>query len=65
MMHACPLHHCKLEYIRPNVRSTYLYGKLDEEHYMEFPEGFILAKMKGKILRLVHVIYGLKQARLA
>ena len=48
-----------------NVRSAYLYGKLDEELYMEFPEGFLPSNMKGKVLRLLHTIYGLKQAGLA
>ena len=48
-----------------NVWSTYLYGKLDEELYMKFPEGFLPPNMKGKVLRLLHAIYGLKQAGLA
>ena len=48
-----------------NVQSAYLYGKLDEELYMEFPEGFLPPNMKGKVLRLLHAIYSLKQAGLA
>ena len=48
-----------------DVRSAYLYGKLEEELYMEFPEGFMPPKMKGKVLRLLYTIYGLKQAGLA
>ena len=32
---------------------------------MKFPEGFLLPNMKGKVLRLLHAIYGLKQAGLA
>jgi hypothetical protein len=48
-----------------NVRSTYLYSKLDEELYMEFPEGFMPTHMKGEVLRLLRVIYGLQQAGLA
>jgi hypothetical protein len=32
---------------------------------MEFPEGFMPTHMKGKVLRLLHVISGLKQAGLA
>jgi hypothetical protein len=48
-----------------DVQSTYLYGKLDEELYMEFPEGFMPTHMKGKVLRLLYAIYGLKQAGLA
>jgi hypothetical protein len=48
-----------------DVRSAYLYGKLDEELYMEFPEGFMPTHMKGKVLRLLRAIYSLKQAGLA
>ena len=48
-----------------DAQSAYLYGKLDEELYMEFPEGFLPPNMKGKVLRLLHAIYGLKQAGLA
>jgi len=45
-----------------NVRSAYLYGKLDEEIYMEFPEGFVPPHLKNKVLRLLRAPYGLKQA---
>ena len=48
-----------------NVQFTYLYGKLDEEIYMEFPEGFAPPHLKNKVLRLLHALYGLKQAGLA
>ena len=48
-----------------DVRSAYLYGKLDEEIYMEFPEGFHPPHLRGKVLRLLHALYGLKQAGLA
>ena len=44
-----------------NVRSTYLYGKLDEEIYMEQPEGFAAPR---SVLRLWRALYGLKQAGL-
>jgi hypothetical protein len=48
-----------------DVKTAFLYGKLDEEIYMEQPEGF---KIKGKermVLRLRRALYGLKQAALA
>jgi len=48
-----------------DVRSTYLYGKLDEEIYMEFSESFAPPHFKNKVLRLLHALYGLKQAGLA
>ena len=33
-----------------DVRNAYLYGKLDEEIYMEQPEGFITPGAKRKVL---------------
>ena len=48
-----------------DVRSAYLYGKLDEEIYMEQPEGFAAPRSQRKVLRLWRALYGLKQAGLA
>jgi len=48
-----------------DVRSTYLYGKLDEEIYMEQPEGFAAPGQEHKVLHLWRALYGLKQAGLA
>jgi len=48
-----------------NVRSAYLYGKLDEEIYMEQPKGFAVPRQERKVLRLWRALYGLKQAGLA
>ena len=48
-----------------DVRSAYLYGKLDEEIYMEQPEGFRTPGTEHKVLRLKRALYGLKQAGLA
>ena len=48
-----------------DVQSTYLYGKLDEEIYMEQPEGFAAPGQERKVLRLWCALYGLKQAGLA
>jgi hypothetical protein len=42
-----------------DVKTAYLYGDLDEEVYMEPPEGTDLG---GKVYRLLKAIYGLKQA---
>ena len=50
---------------RLDIRSTYLYGKLDEEIYMEQPEGFAAPRQERKVLCLWHALYGLKQAGLA
>ena len=42
-----------------DVKTAFLYGKLDEEIYMEQPEGF---RKGAKVYRLKRAIYGLKQA---
>ena len=48
-----------------DVCSAYLYGKLDEEIYMEQPEGFAAPGSERKVLCLWCALYGLKQAGLA
>ena len=47
---------------RLDVKSAYLYGTLDEEIYMEQPEGFVDANHPKKVLKLQKALYGLKQA---
>ena len=48
-----------------DVNTAFLYGELDEELYMEQPEGFKDPKNNTKVMRLKKAIYGLKQAALA
>jgi len=48
-----------------DVQSAYLYGKLNEEIYMEQPEGFAVPGQERKVLCLWCALYGLKQAGLA
>ena len=48
-----------------DVRNTYLYGELEEEIYMEQPEGFHARGMGNHVLRLCRALYSLKQAGLA
>jgi hypothetical protein len=48
-----------------DVKTAFLYGELNEELYMEQPEGFKVKGQEGKVLHLLHTIYGLKQAALA
>jgi Reverse transcriptase (RNA-dependent DNA polymerase) len=48
-----------------DVKTTFLYGELDEELYMEQPEGFKVKGQEGKVMHLKCTIYGLKQAALA
>jgi hypothetical protein len=50
-----------------DIKTAFLYGDLDEELYMEQPEGFKVPghKNKNKVMHLKKAIYGLKQAALA
>jgi hypothetical protein len=45
-----------------DVKTAFLYGKLDEEIYMEQLEGFPEKGQETKVYRLKRAIYGLKQA---
>jgi len=48
-----------------DVRNAYLYGELDEEIWMEQPEGFKDTTCPNHVLHPKHALHGLKQARLA
>ena len=43
-----------------DVKITFLNGQLDEEIYMEQPEGFVVEGQENKVCRLVKSLYGLK-----
>ena len=48
-----------------DIQNAYLYGKLDEEIYMEQPEGFIVPGKENMVVHLRRALYRLKQAGLA
>ena len=51
-----------LEIHQMGVKIAFLNGDLDEEIYMEQPEGFIVPSQEKKVYQLVKSLYGLKQA---
>ncbi|KAL0333149.1 UNVERIFIED_CONTAM: Retrovirus-related Pol polyprotein from transposon TNT 1-94 [Sesamum calycinum] len=54
--------HLDLEFFQMDVKTTFLNGELDEEIYMDQPEGFQEMGLKRKVCRLKRSIYGLKQS---
>ena len=48
-----------------DIKTAFLYSDLDEEIYMQQPEGFIIKGQEHKVYKLKKAIYGLKQASYA
>ncbi|XP_055803610.1 uncharacterized protein LOC129872713 [Solanum dulcamara] len=51
-----------LEIYQIDVKTTFLNGELEEELYIEQPEGFVVPDKENKVYKLVKSLYGLKQA---
>ena len=51
----------KLEIHQMDVKTAFLNGDLEEEIYLEQPEGFIVPGQEQKVCRLIKSLYGLKQ----
>ena len=45
-----------------DIKLAYLHGVLEEEIYMEQPEGFVAQGDEDKVCKLIRSLYGLKQA---
>ena len=45
-----------------DVKTTFLNGKIDEEFYIEQPEGFVTHGIKTHVCKLKKALYGLKRA---
>ena len=52
------MHDRELEQL--GVKTAFLYGKLEEEIYMDQPEGFIVPGKENYICKLKRSLYGLK-----
>lgn len=51
-----------LELFQMDVKTAFLNGDLDEEIYMDQPEGFKVKGLERKVCKLNKSIYGLKQS---
>lgn len=54
--------HLKFKVYQMDVKSAFLNGNLEEEVYIEQPDGFLLGEDPNAVCRLKKALYGLKQA---
>jgi hypothetical protein len=54
------MHNYELEQL--DVKTSFLYGDLEEDIYMEHSEGFIVPGKEDYVCRLKKFLYGLKQS---
>ena len=45
-----------------DVKTAFLNGELDEEIYMQQPDGFVIDGLEGKMCKLLKSLYGMRQA---
>ena len=50
---------CGLHVHQMDVKTAFLYGELEEEIYMEQPDGFVVSGEENKVCRLIKSLYGL------
>ena len=51
-----------LELVQIDVKTVFLYGDLDEEIYMNQPDGYKVARKEKMVCKLEKSLYGLKQS---